>query len=110
MTGGQAVDGPLDPAMISRQVAAEGVQRIVVVTDEPEKYPAGTNWAPGVAIEHRAHADRVQKELRATARVTVLLYDPTCAAGTRRRRTRGPSPAPPNVACINQLVLEASGA
>src|SRR3546814_5603626 len=37
MTGGQAVDGPLDPAMISRQVAAEGVQRIVVVTDEPEK-------------------------------------------------------------------------
>src|SRR3546814_11464625 len=52
------------PAMISRQVAAEGVQRIVVVTDEPEKYPAGTNWAPGVAIEHRDHLDRDRKSTR----------------------------------------------
>jgi indolepyruvate ferredoxin oxidoreductase len=48
MTGGQRHDGPLDPAMISRQIAAEGVKPIVVVTDEPEKYPHGTNWAPGV--------------------------------------------------------------
>src|SRR3546814_15646288 len=104
MTGGQAVDGPLDPAMISRQVAAEGVQRIVVVTDEPEKYPAGTNWAPGVAIEHRDHLDRVQKELRETAGVTVLLYDQTCAAEKRRRRKRGRYPDPPKRAFINELV------
>src|SRR3546814_13808493 len=41
MTGGQPVDGPLDPAMITRQVAAEGVQRIVVVSDDPKKYTAG---------------------------------------------------------------------
>ena len=47
MTGGQRHDGPLDPAMISRQIAAEGVKPIVVVTDEPEKYPHGTAWAPG---------------------------------------------------------------
>ena len=47
MTGGQHHDGPLDPAMISRQIAAEGVKPIVIVTDEPDKYPAGTNWAPG---------------------------------------------------------------
>src|SRR5690606_3588040 len=31
MTGGQAVDGPLSVPMIARQVAAEGVSRIVVV-------------------------------------------------------------------------------
>jgi indolepyruvate ferredoxin oxidoreductase len=47
MTGGQRHDGPLDPPMISRQLAAEGVTPIVVVTDEPGKYPHGTNWAPG---------------------------------------------------------------
>ena len=35
MTGGQPIDGPLTPADIARQVAAEGVKRIVVVTDEP---------------------------------------------------------------------------
>lgn len=40
MTGGQVVDGPIDPAMISRQIAAEGVKPIIVVTDEPEKYPS----------------------------------------------------------------------
>lgn len=33
MTGGQTFDGPLDPAMISRQIAAGGVSPIIVVTD-----------------------------------------------------------------------------
>ena len=64
MTGGQRHDGPLDPAMISRQIAAEGVKPIVVVTDEPEKYPHGTNWAPGVTVRHRDELDAVQRELR----------------------------------------------
>src|SRR3546814_291747 len=109
MTGGQPVAGPLVPPIIRPQVAAEGVQRIVVVTDEPEKYPAGTNWAPGVAIEHRDHLDRVQKELRETAGVTVLLYDQTCAAEKRRRRKRGRYPDPPKRAFINELVCEGCG-
>ncbi|MGA7983633.1 MAG: indolepyruvate ferredoxin oxidoreductase family protein, partial [Burkholderiales bacterium] len=59
MTGGQRHDGPLDPALISRQVAAEGVGRIVVVTDEPHKYPATVNWAPGVTVRHRDELDAV---------------------------------------------------
>ena len=109
MTGGQQVDGPLDPAMITRQVAAEGVQRIVVVTDEPEKYPLGVNWAPGVTVEHRDHLDRVQKDLRETPGVTVLLYDQTCAAEKRRRRKRGRYPDPPKRAFINELVCEGCG-
>ncbi|MEO3431081.1 indolepyruvate ferredoxin oxidoreductase family protein [Pelagibius sp. CAU 1746] len=109
MTGGQSVDGPLDPAMITRQCAAEGVQRIVVVTDEPDKYPLGVNWAPGVEIEHRDHLDRVQRELRDTAGVTVLLYDQTCAAEKRRRRKRGRYPDPPKRAFINEQVCEGCG-
>ncbi|MPZ12203.1 MAG: indolepyruvate ferredoxin oxidoreductase family protein, partial [Kiloniellaceae bacterium] len=109
MTGGQAVDGPLDPAMITRQVAAEGVQRIVVVSDEPEKYPSGIDWAPGVTVEHRDHLDRVQKELRKTEGVTVLLYDQTCAAEKRRRRKRGRYPDPPKRVFINELVCEGCG-
>ncbi len=109
MTGGQPVDGPLDPAMITRQCAAEGVQRIVVVTDEPDKYPLGVNWAPGVTVEHRDRLDHVQKELRETEGVTVLVYDQTCAAEKRRRRKRGRYPDPPRRAFINELVCEGCG-
>src|SRR3546814_20139715 len=64
MTGRQAVDGPPDPAMFSRQAAAEGVQRIVVVNAQPEKYPDGTHWAPGVAIAHRPTPAPLHKDTR----------------------------------------------
>ena len=109
MTGGQAMDGPLDPAMITRQVYAEGVKRIIVVSDEPEKYPVGTEWAPGVRVEHRDRLDAVQRELREVEGVTVLLYDQTCAAEKRRRRKRGTYPDPPKRVFINELVCEGCG-
>ena len=109
MTGGQSVDGPLDPAMITRQLEAEGVRRIVVVTDEPEKYPIGTNWAAGVTVEHRDRLDAIQKDLREVEGVTILLYDQTCAAEKRRRRKRGLFPDPPKRAFINDLVCEGCG-
>jgi indolepyruvate ferredoxin oxidoreductase len=109
MTGGQAVDGPLDPAMITRQVYGEGVRRIVVVTDEPYKYPVGTDWAPGVTIEHRSQLDRIQRELREIDGVSLLLYDQTCAAEKRRRRKRGSYPDPQVRAFINEQVCEGCG-
>jgi len=109
MTGGQQHDGPLDPAIISRQVAAEGASRVVLVTDEPEKYPAGTQWAPGVAIRHRDELDAVQRELRDTAGVTVLIYDQTCAAEKRRRRKRNLYPDPAKRVIINAMVCEGCG-
>jgi len=109
MTGGQRVDGPLDPAIISRQIAAEGVKPIVVVTDEPEKYPHGTNWAPGVTVRHRDELDAVQKELRATPGVSALIYDQTCASEKRRRRKRNEYPDPAVRAVINEMVCEGCG-
>jgi len=109
MTGGQHHDGPLDPAIISRQVAAEGASRVVLVTDEPEKYPAGTNWAPGVALRHRDDLDAVQRELRDTPGVTVLIYDQTCAAEKRRRRKRNQYPDPAKRVIINEMVCEGCG-
>ena len=109
MTGGQRHDGPLDPAMISRQIAAEGVKPIVVVTDEPEKYPHGTNWAPGVTIRHRDELDAVQKELRETPGVSALIYDQTCASEKRRRRKRNEYPDPAMRVVINETVCEGCG-
>jgi len=109
MTGGQGMDGPLDPAMITRQVYAEGAKRIVVVTDEPEKYPRSVEWAPGVTVEHRDRLDAVQRALREVEGVTVLVYDQTCAAEKRRRRKRGKYPDPPKRVFINELVCEGCG-
>ncbi len=109
MTGGQHVDGPLDPAMISRQIAAEGVTPIIVVTDEPDKYPAGTDWAPGVTIRHRSELDDVQRELREVAGVSAMIYDQTCASEKRRRRKRNEYPDPAKRAVINEAVCEGCG-
>ena len=109
MTGGQHHDGPLDPPMISRQIAAEGVKPVIIVTDEPDKYPAGTNWAPGVTVRHRDDLDAVQKELREIQGVSALIYDQTCASEKRRRRKRNAFPDPAKRAVINEMVCEGCG-
>src|SRR5690554_6005300 len=109
MTGGQPHDGPLNPVMIAHQVIAEGVKRVVVVSDEPEKYPLGTNWGPNVTLEHRDELDRIQRDLREHPGVTVIIYDQTCAAEKRRRRKRGTFPDPAKRVFINDLVCEGCG-
>lgn len=109
MTGGQHVDGPLTPARISRQLAAEGVRRIVVVTDEPEKYREVTDLAPGVEVRHRRLLADTERELREIAGVTAIIYDQTCASEKRRRRKRGLMADPPVRAFINARVCEGCG-
>jgi indolepyruvate ferredoxin oxidoreductase len=109
MTGGQRHDGPLDPAAISRQIAAEGVAPIVVVTDEPGKYPLGTAWANGVTVRHRDELDRVQRELRDKPGVSAIIYDQTCASEKRRRRKRDAYPDPARRVVINERVCEGCG-
>ncbi len=109
MTGGQMNDGGLNVPQIARQVAAEGAKRVVVVTDEPKKYPNGTEWPSGLTIHHRDDLDAVQKELAAIPGLTVLIYDQTCAAEKRRRRKRGTFPDPDKRVIINELVCEGCG-
>ena len=109
MTGGQPHDGPLTVPEITKQVAAEGAKKVVVVTDEPDKYPLGTEFAPGVSIRHRDELDAVQRELRDIPGLTVLVYDQTCAAEKRRRRKRGTFPDPDRRVVINDAVCEGCG-
>ena len=108
MTGGQPVDGPISPRDIARQCAAEGVTKIVVVSDEPDKYPANY-FDRGIEIHHRDALDTVQQQLRETTGTTILLYDQTCAAEKRRRRKRGKFPDPAKRVVINELVCEGCG-
>lgn len=109
MTGGQPVDGPLSPVDIARQVAAEGVKDIVVVSDEPEKYGSNAGFPKSTKIEHRDNLDNIQKNLREIKGCTVLIYDQTCAAEKRRRRKRGLMDDPAKRVIINERVCEGCG-
>ncbi|KML19704.1 MULTISPECIES: indolepyruvate ferredoxin oxidoreductase family protein [Burkholderia] len=109
MTGGQPVDGVLTVPQIAHQVSAEGAKRIVIVTDEPEKYDAGVALPAGVDVHHRDRLDSVQRMLRDIAGTTVLIYDQTCATEKRRRRKRGAYPDPARRAFINDAVCEGCG-
>ncbi len=108
MTGGQSLDGGMTVAQMAQQVAGEGAKKVVVVTDEPDKYPSGF-LPPGTPVHHRRDLQAVQIELAKEDGVTVLIYDQTCAAEKRRRRKRGTFPDPVKRAFINQAVCEGCG-
>jgi len=109
MTGGQHVDGQLTVPQITKQVSAEGARKVVVVTDEPEKYGSSPGFAEGVEIYHRDDYEKVQKEMREIPGISVVVYDQTCAAEKRRRRKRKQFPDPPKRVVINDLVCEGCG-
>ncbi len=109
MTGGQPVDGVLSVPQIAFQAVAEGVAKVVIVTDEPEKYTPQVRLPEGVGVHHRDRLDAIQHELRETAGTTLLIYDQTCATEKRRRRKRGTYPDPAKRAFINDAVCEGCG-
>ncbi|WP_298961253.1 indolepyruvate ferredoxin oxidoreductase family protein [uncultured Methylobacterium sp.] len=109
MTGGQPHEGALTVDRIAAQVRAEGVERIALVTDEPDKYPPGMAWPAGLTIHHRSDLDAVQRELAGVPGVSVMIYDQTCASEKRRRRKRNAFPDPDRRVIINELVCEGCG-
>jgi indolepyruvate ferredoxin oxidoreductase len=109
MTGGQAAESGFTPAQITRQLAAEGVAKTVIVVDDVKRYEGVTDLAPGVEVRPRQDLMPVQEMLRATPGVTVLLYDQTCATEKRRRRKRGTMPKAEQRVFINPLVCEGCG-
>ena len=109
MTGGQAAESGFTPAQITRQLAAEGVARTVIVADDPDRYEGVKDLAPGVEVRPRADLMAVQRTLRDTPGVTVLLYDQVCATEKRRRRKRGTLVAAEQKVMINPLVCEGCG-
>ena len=113
MTGGQPIEGEqlegeVTVPQIVAQLAAEGVGRIAVVSNEPDKYPAGA-IAKGVEVHHRDALDRVQRELREVRGVSAIVYDQTCAAEARRLRKRDAFPDPDRRIVINEAVCEGCG-
>ena len=109
MTGGQPHEGNLTVDMIAAQVRAEGVERIAIVSDEPDKYKGVVQFPGGSTVHHRDDMDQLQRQLREVKGVSVLIYDQTCAAEKRRRRKRGTYPDPDKRVIINELVCEGCG-
>jgi len=109
MTGGQPVDGPISVAQIVQQVSAEGVTRIVIVSDNPDSHKRNAGISADVTIVHRDHLDEIQRELRETSGCSVLIYEQTCAAEKRRRRKRGTFPDPAQRLFISKSVCEGCG-
>ncbi|MFO1121717.1 MAG: indolepyruvate ferredoxin oxidoreductase family protein [Hyphomicrobiales bacterium] len=109
MTGGQRNDGTLTVPQIAQQMRAIGVERIAVVSDEPDKYPGNAGFPQFVTFSHRSELQSVQAELMEVKGTSVLIYDQTCAAEKRRRRRKGEFPDPPRRVVINELVCEGCG-
>jgi len=112
MTGGQQVgERPEGHSVvqIAQSMRAEGAMKITIVTDEPEKYDDVKGLPDGIAIEHRDHLDKIQREFRELRGTTVIIYDQTCATEKRRRRKRGTMVDPAVRVVINELVCEGCG-
>lgn len=109
MTGGQPAEGSLTVQQIAAQVLAEGVGRVVVVSDDVHKYVSAPPFPKEVTIRDRKELLTVQRELREVSGVTALIYDQTCAAEKRRRRKRGTLPESAQRVFINSDVCEACG-
>lgn len=109
MTGGQPVDGTLSVPQIAHMMRAEGVQTIVVVSDEIGKWSQPEIFPSGVEFFDRKQLDDVQKQLREVKGVSILIYDQVCATEKRRRRKRGKMVDPQKRVMVNTLVCEGCG-
>lgn len=88
MTGGQSVQGGSSPLSMSEQLLAEGVKKVVIVSDQIDQVRMNGSWAASVDFFHRDKILKVQDELSQIAGVTALLHVQTCATELRRRRKR----------------------
>jgi indolepyruvate ferredoxin oxidoreductase len=108
MTGGQPVDGPISVPRICQQMLGEGVKKVVITTDDPDRYRK-IALPVGVSVHERHELDRLQRELRDIPGVTVLVHDQACAAEKRRRRKKKTLPDPARRLFINKAVCEGCG-
>ena len=108
MTGGQAIEGQLSVPDLTRWLELEGVRRIIVTTEDPDRYK-GVRLSPIAELRDRSQLLASQQELARVEGVTVLIHDQECAAEKRRSRKRGKQAEPAERIWINERVCEGCG-
>ncbi len=108
MTGAQKIEGQMSVAALTHWFALEGVEQVVVTTEDPERYD-GVELAAIATVRPREHMLRVQEELARVPGTTVLIHDQACAAENRRLRKRGKLAEPAQRVVINERVCEGCG-
>jgi indolepyruvate ferredoxin oxidoreductase len=113
MTGGQQIEGEEFPGEltgphVANQLAAEGVKRIALVSDDPSRHDR-TQYPSFTTYHDRADLDAVQRELRDVPGVSALIYDQACATERRRLRKRGKLPDTKERLFIHPEVCEGCG-
>jgi len=107
MTGGQAIGNNWDVHGITKQLLAEGVTKICILSENPAQYKILET--KNVISRHRDNIIRAQKDLKKISGVSALIYDQTCAAEKRRRRKRGLLEDPIQRVFINPEICEGCG-
>ncbi|RBP08245.1 indolepyruvate ferredoxin oxidoreductase [Roseiarcus fermentans] len=108
MTGGQPIEGGMTPAQILAELAAEGVGKLALVADDPDRY-RGVALPQGALLRHRDRMDETQREFRDHDGVSVIVYDQPCATERRRLRKRGKWADPAVRTFIHPDVCEGCG-
>ena len=109
LTGGQALDGLPTVAQMSRQLESEGVKKIAIITDEPNKYKSRDKFSNNSRVYDRKEIIDVQIKLSQINDTTAIIYDQTCAAEKRRRIKKSILPEPNKKIFINEKVCEGCG-
>ena len=107
MTGGQAIGNNWDVHGITKQLLAEGITKICILSENPAQYK--NLETKNVISRHRDNIIRAQEDLKKISGVSALIYDQTCAAEKRRRRKRGLLEDPIQRVFINPEICEGCG-
>jgi indolepyruvate ferredoxin oxidoreductase len=108
MTGGQDAQGAVDADAIAKMLLAEGVKRIIITSDDPDRVKA-LDVPAGVDVWDRSRLDEAQQVLAEIPGTTVLIHDQACAAEKRRGRSRGTIDTPGFRVVINERICEGCG-
>ena len=109
MTGGQSAQGGSSPFSMAQQLLAEGVKKVVIVSDQPDQIRKSARWPATVDFFYRDKTLKVQDELSQIKGVSALLHVQTCATELRRRRKRKTIPQRAERVYINAAVCEGCG-
>ncbi len=109
MTGGQHAAGALPVSSVTRELEAQGIRKIVVLSDDTSKFTGSAQLAASAELRPREDLEEVLAELAQVKGVSFMIYDQLCAAEKRRRRKRGILPQPTRKILINERVCEGCG-